>query len=164
MNKYHLAQLNIADMAAPYESPVFADFVANLDRINHLADRTPGFVWRLQTEEGDATEIRYFGEQVLVNMSVWQDINALRDFVYRSAHTEIMRRRKEWFAAMRESHMVLWWVPAGRIPGLDEAKARLDRLRVDGPTSEAFTFARPFPPPGQSGDAVAPVLDTCPAT
>ena len=108
MSGYELAQLNIAVMRAPLESPDMAEFVANLDRINSLADGSTGFVWRLQTDDGDATAMRPMGEDLLVNMSVWRDLDALTQFVYRSAHAEILRRRKEWFERMPEAFVVLW--------------------------------------------------------
>jgi hypothetical protein len=145
---YELAQLNIAVARGPMETPVMADFVANLERINAVADGSPGFVWRLQTEEGDATGIHAFDDELmLVNMSVWQDLESLRKFVYRSAHVEVLRRREEWFERMVEAFLVLWWVPRGHRPGLDEAKARLERLRSQGPGPGAFTFRQAFPPP-----------------
>ncbi len=123
------------------DDPTMAGFVARLDEINALADRSPGFVWRLQTEAGDATAIRAFPDPLLlVNLSVWESVEALREFTYRSAHAGVMRRRAEWFERMDEPHLVLWWVPAGDLPTLDEAKARLDRLRSEGPSPEAFTF------------------------
>jgi hypothetical protein len=152
MRHYELAQLNIAMMKAPLDSPVMADFVANLDRINALADAAAGFVWRLQTEEGDATALRPFGEDVIVNMSVWQDLSALHAYVYQSQHAAIMKRRKEWFHWMSEAYMVLWWVPVGHRPDLMEAKARLDLLRQHGPTSHAFTFRQSFHPPVADGN------------
>ena len=102
-----------------------ADFVANLDRINALADGSPGFVWRLQSEEGDATALRPLGAETLVNMSVWQDVESLHRYAYRSAHVDIMRRRREWFESMKEVFVVLWWVPTGHRPSLEEAIARL---------------------------------------
>jgi hypothetical protein len=164
MPGYHLAQLNIATLKAPLDSPQLADFVASLDRINALAEAAPGYVWRLQTEEGDATALRPFGEAVLVNMSVWRDAASLNEYVYRSAHVEVMRRRKEWFETMRDAYVVLWWVPAGHRPALDEAKERLDLLRALGPTPRAFTFRRAFPAP-DAGDAGTPFAfgATCPA-
>lgn len=152
VTEYHLAQLNIARLNEPIDSPRLADFVANLDRINALADEAPGFVWRLQSEDGDATDIRPFGDDYLVNISVWEDVESLQRYVYRSAHVDIMRRKKEWFDRMRGSNLVLWWVPKGRLPTEEEARARLERLQAEGPSPEAFTFARPFPPPGR-GDA-----------
>ena len=166
MSAYELAQLNIGIIKGPMDSPVMADFAANLDRINALAERTPGFVWRLQTEEGNATAIRPFeNENLLVNMSVWRDVEALSKYVYNSAHVEIMRRRREWFERMNEAFLVLWWVPKGHRPGVAEAVAKLEVLRTRGPTTEAFTFRQAFPAPDAS-QTQAPVGfgDECPAT
>lgn len=162
MSGYELAQLNIAKLLAPIESPQLADFVANLERINALADDAPGFVWRLQTEDGDATSIRSFGADYIVNMSVWQDIESLHAFVYRSAHIEIMRRRKAWFERMAEAYSVLWWVEAGHEPTVDEAQRRLQTLRRDGPTPAAFTFKNAFPMPS-SNEELPTFDDACPA-
>jgi hypothetical protein len=147
MSPYQLAQLNIAKMNHPIDAPEMADFVADLDRINALADEADGFVWRLQTEEGDATAIDYFGPEWLVNMSVWQDVEALHDYVYRTAHAELLARRKEWFERVEEAYVVLWWVPAGTLPSLEDAGGRLERLRESGPTEHAFTFKQAFPAP-----------------
>lgn len=165
MSAYELAQLNIAVMKEPLESPRMADFVASLERINALAERSPGFVWRLQTDEGDATALRPLGEDTLVNVSVWKDVAALNKYVYQSAHVEIMRRRKEWFERMREAYVVLWWVSRGHRPTVAEAIAKLELLRAKGPTHDAFTFRRAFRPP----DAAQPGApfefgDECPAT
>src|SRR5437762_13128522 len=111
MSAFELAQLNVGIIKGPMDSPVMADFAAHLDRINALAERTPGFVWRLQTEEGNATAIRpYEDERVAVNMSVWRDVESLSKYVYSSAHVEIMRRRREWFEKMDQAFLVLWWV------------------------------------------------------
>jgi len=165
MSAYELAQLNIATMKEPIESPGMADFVANLDRINALAESSPGFVWRLQTEDGNATAVRPMGDDTLVNMSVWRDVESLNKYVYQSAHVEIMRRRKEWFERMRESYVVLWWVRKGHRPSIREAIAKLELLRAQGPTAEAFTFRHAFGPPDvaqpQSPFAFG---DECPAT
>lgn len=144
MTRYHLAQLNIATMREPLESPSMADFVANLDRINALADSAPGFVWRLKDEQGDATSVRPFGENILVNMSVWESIESLHDFAFRTAHTDIMRRRRDWFDRMEQAYAVLWWVVAGHMPTIEEAANRLSLLREKGPTADAFTFGRPL--------------------
>ena len=146
MAEVHLAQLNIARMKYPLESPEMAGFVARLEDVNALADAAPGFVWRLQTDDGDATAIDYFGADMLVNMSVWRDLESLREFAFRSAHREVLARRHDWFEAMDEAYSVLWWIAAGAIPTLDEADARLRALQRDGPTPHAFTFARPFDP------------------
>jgi hypothetical protein len=115
MSSYHLAQLNIAKMKYPAEAPEMADFMNNLDRINALADQSPGFIWRLQTEEGDATGIDFFGPDILVNMSVWKDSKSLHEYVYRTSHAQIMSRRKEWFERFENSYTVLWWIPEGHI-------------------------------------------------
>ena len=147
MSDYALAQLNIAQLIEPLDSPRVADFVANLDRINALAESSQGFVWRLKTDDGNATEIRPFGDEYIVNLSVWADMDALYNYVYRSGHVEIMRRRKEWFSRMKDAYMVLWWVPAGHNPTAEEARAKLQTLREHGPTAEAFTFKQPFPRP-----------------
>lgn len=123
-----------------------AEFVASLDPINALADESPGAVWRLQTEDGNATTIRAFDDdRVIVNMSVWESIDHLAGFVYRSAHVDVMRRRREWFERIR-LHMALWWVPIGHIPSVSEAEKRLAHLREHGPTPDAFTFKARFPP------------------
>lgn len=144
----HLAQVNIARLRAPLESAQLADFVAALDPINALADGAPGFVWRLQTEDGDATALRVFDDDMMiVNMSVWESAEALADFVYRSDHLSVLRRRNEWFHQLGRAFMALWWVPAAHTPTVDEAKARLRHLDEHGPTAEAFTFRAPFPPP-----------------
>lgn len=164
MSTYELAQLNVAWMKEPLDSPLLADFVANLDRINALADRSPGFVWRLETDEGDATALRPLGEDVLVNMSVWKNLESLHDYVYKSDHAKIMSRRKEWFHRMKEAYVVLWWVPAGHRPGIAEAKSRLDALRVHGPHAEAFTFRQAFPcPAAASPRGVQAFPEECPA-
>ena len=166
MSKYEIAQLNIGVIRGPMDSPVMAEFAANLDRINALADRTPGFMWRLQTEEGNATAIRPFeDENLLLNMSVWRDIESLSEYVYKSAHVEIMRRRREWFERMSEAFLVLWWVPKGHRPTVEEAIAKLEVLRRAGPSPQAFTFRNAFPPP-DAAPVQAPFIagDGCPAT
>ena len=128
MSNYELAQLNIASLKAPIDSPILADFVANLDRINLLADASDGFRWRLETEEGNATSLRPFGDDVIVNMSVWRDLDALRNYVHHSAHVEIMKRRREWFAHAPQAYAVLWWVPSGHRPSTGECRANEFRL------------------------------------
>lgn len=143
----HLAELNIGRAAGPMDGPVMADFVANLDRINALGDASPGFVWRLQDETGAATSIRAFDDPgIIVNLTVWDSIEALRDYAYRSGHVEVLRRRREWFVPLDGPSLVLWWVPAGQRPTVEEARERLERLAADGPTPEAFTLKISFPP------------------
>lgn len=147
--KYALAQANIGRIVAPLDDPVMAGFVDQLDFINALADHSPGFLWRLQTEDGDATAVRPFeDERILVNMSVWESLEALYEYVYRSEHLEVLRGRRQWFERMDGPHLVLWWVPAGHRPTVAEAKERLDILAGRGPCPEAFTFKRPFSPLG----------------
>lgn len=145
---YQLAQLNIGRLRAPLESPEIAEFVAALDRINAVADTAPGFVWRFQTESGDATAVRpYDDDRIIVNFSVWESMAALHDYVYRTAHADVLARRREWFERMSEAFLVLWWVPAGHQPTAEEAVARLAHLQAHGPTPQAFTFKTVFPPP-----------------
>ena len=156
---YELAQINIGVVRAPTDSPLLAEFMNNLDRINALADGQTGFVWRLVGDGDNATDIHAFDDpMMLMNMSVWRDVDSLAAFVYRTAHREVMRRRREWFHPI-ETYMALWWVPAGHRPSPAEGRARLETLQRLGPTAEAFTFRDPFPAPGDT-DA-QPILDEC---
>ena len=165
MSAYELAQLNIGIVKGPMDSPVMAQFVANLERINALAERSPGFLWRLQTDQGDATAIRPFdNDSMLVNLSVWRDVESLRDYVYASAHVEIMRRRREWFERMSEAYLVLWWIPQRHRPGIAEAIAKLEALKSNGSHPGAFTFRHTFPPPQAPGyERPGGFADECPA-
>lgn len=142
---HHLAQINIARMVAPLDSPVMHDFVANLDRINALAEAASGFVWRLKGDGNDATSLRpYEDDRIIVNMSVWESIEALHQYAYYSGHVEIFRRRAEWFEKMTAPATVLWWIPAGHIPTVAEAKHKLELLENQGATPQAFTFKQRF--------------------
>jgi hypothetical protein len=148
---FHLAQVNLATLRAPLDSPELAGFVAQLEPVNALADQSHGFVWRLQTEDGDATAIRPFeDDRVIVNLSVWASLEALRTFVYASRHLDVMRQRRAWFHRMPDPFMALWWVPAGTIPTVAEAKDRLELLARRGPTAAAFTLRAPFPEPADA--------------
>ena len=143
----HLAQINVARMIAPITDPVMASFVARLAEINALADCSPGFIWRLQTPEGNATYIRpYRDDRILVNMSVWESIEQLKDYTYRTAHAELLRDRKAWFERFSGPQTAMWWVPVGHVPDLEEAKERLASLTERGPTPYAFTFSKVFHP------------------
>ena len=142
----HIAQFNVARMRYPLEHPGMAAFAAALDRVNALADASPGFVWRLQDEDGDATALRPLGEDWLINMSVWRSIEDLRAFAYDGEHLGFLKQRTRWFEVPTEPHLVLWWVAPGHRPGMDEGMARLGRLGRDGPGAEAFTFAQRFEP------------------
>ncbi|MWA00489.1 DUF3291 domain-containing protein [Actinomadura sp. LD22] len=141
----HLAQFNVATLRHPLDDPRTADFVALLDPVNAAADGAPGFVWRLVEEgEADATRLRPAGDDVIITFSVWESQEALWDFVYRSTHLAAMRRRREWFHRHAEAHVVLWWIPAGRAPTVEEALERLSLVREEGPSPRAFTFAAAY--------------------
>jgi Domain of unknown function (DUF3291) len=146
---HHLAQINIARLIAPIDDPLIAGFVAQLDPINALADRSPGFVWRLKSDDGNnATDVPYSDDPfVLVNMSVWEDVEALKNFVYASDHIAPFRQRAQWFEKMNQPHYCLWWIPAGHVPSVTEGRARLDHYQRHGSTPYSFWFQKPFPAP-----------------
>ena len=145
-----LAEINVARALMPLDDPRMADFIALIPGVNELADRSPGMVWRLQNEYGDATGIRAFDDNaMLVNMSVWRDFESLREFTYASDHLIPFRARRRWFEAPATPHMALWWIPAGTIPTLQEGKDRLDLVTAHGPTPHAFTFRQPFAADGR---------------
>ena len=148
MSIYHLAQVNIGRVRAPIEDRLMSGFVSRLDEINALADRSPGFIWRLQTPVGNATYFRPYPEDdhILINMSVWDSIASLRHYVYKTAHAELLRQREKWFQRFLGTYMALWWVPVGHRLGLDEATKRLAHLEKHGPTQFAFTFKTAFEP------------------
>ena len=157
--KFQLAQVNIGRLKAPIDHTMIKEFADNLDPVHAIAAASPGFVGRLTGDGNNATDRQPFEDPLIaINMSVWTDIPSLGAFVYRGDHVQIMRRRREWFEHM-DVFMVLWWVPAGHRPTIDEAKARLALLEERGPTREAFTFKTPFPAP--DAVPVAPVLDEC---
>ena len=160
MRHYQLAQFNIARMLAPIDSPVMAGFVSQLPVINELADCSSGFVWRLQTAEGDATAVRIYDDPlIIVNMSVWESIDSLRNFAYKSAHAGPLRDRLQWFERPKEAHLCMWWIPAGHIPTVEEGRDRLAFRRAHGDTPVAFSFAKPHPAPDEpAGDSVAPQI------
>nr|WP_189167334.1 DUF3291 domain-containing protein [Sphaerisporangium melleum] len=144
----HLAQLNVARMLAPKDSPELAGFIAGLEPVNAISDSAPGFVWRLKGGDGPTDTVQHdHGDMLLINFSVWESREALWDFVYRTVHLDYLRRRREWFERMAEPYSVMWWIPAGHIPALDEGMARLERLRAHGPTPDAFTFKDFHEPP-----------------
>lgn len=144
-----LAQVNIARMRAPIDDPVMAGFVARLDAVNALAESSPGFVWRLKTDDNNATSIAAYDDPlIIINLSVWQSAEHLRQFVYRSAHTEVMKQRRDWFERYEQAYTALWWIPAGHQPGIAEAKERLKYLQRHGPSAFAFGFRSLHPAPG----------------
>jgi hypothetical protein len=163
--RFHLAQVNIGRARGEMTDPVMADFAAALPEINALAERSPGFVWRLQTEDGDATAIRpYDDTRILINLSVWTSLDALSGYVFRSDHAQYLRRRREWFERFERVYLALWWIPAGHRPSVAEAVARLAHLEMRGPTPHAFGFADPFGPDGLPAPKPGVRDDTCPAT
>jgi hypothetical protein len=141
---YHIAQLNLARMLTALDDPSMKDFVDNVPRVNQIGIDTPGFVWILKGEGGDATLLRPFGDDVLINMTVWESIDALYQYAYYSDHAQFFRRRAEWFHKAAEAMVVLWWVPAGHQPTLEEADTRVKHLRQHGATPYAFTFKQRF--------------------
>ena len=148
MSQFHLAQINIARMLAPIDDPLMADFVSQLAPINALAEDSPGFVWRLQSEGGDATSIKvYDDDMIIINLTVWESPEALREYVYKSAHSGVLRDRKRWFAKFEGPYYAMWWVPAGYLPDPQEGKERLEYLRKNGDTAFAFSFKNIFPMP-----------------
>ena len=165
-NTYHLAQVNIARMLAPLDSPEMASFVALLDEVNALADRSPGFVWRLQGNEGNATYLRpYDDDRILFNLSVWESVEHLKTYVYKAGHGEVLRRRREWFERFDRPAVALWWVEAGHIPTIGEAKQRLEYLQEHGETEHAFSLKRTFAPAAAGGILPAALrARPCPAT
>ncbi|HLY25790.1 MAG TPA: DUF3291 domain-containing protein [Aggregatilineales bacterium] len=148
MTYYHLAQINIGRVRAPVDDPIMEGFMARLDAINALAEASPGFVWRLQTDAGNATDIHvYEDERLLLNMSIWENIDALSEFTYKSLHAEPLRMRKDWFEKMDVPFVALWWIPVGQLPTALEGKERLAHLHQHGPTARAFNFKTRFPMP-----------------
>jgi hypothetical protein len=169
--EYVLAQVNVGRLRAPLDSPQLAGFVTALDPVNALADAAPGFVWRLQTEDGNATAVRAFewdqagSAGVIMNMSVWESPEALAAFVYSAGHRQVLQRRREWFERMTEAYTALWWIPRGTVPFTADAEHRVRLLRQHGPAPGAFTFRMLFPPPGAAAAGPRPGRQdwTCPA-
>jgi len=145
---YHLAQINIGRLIAPLDDPKIAEFVSQLAPINAIADKAPGFVWRLQSESGNATDIAYNDDpSIMVNMSVWESLEALRDYAYKSEHMKVFRDRAKWFVKMDKPHYCLWWIPDGHIPTVAEGRERLEHYQTHGATPYSFWFSQEFPQP-----------------
>ncbi len=145
---HHLAQINIGRLVAPIDDPKIAEFVAQLYAINALADAVPGFVWRLQSASGNATDIPFDDDPtVMVNMSVWESFESLRNYVYHSDHMRVLRDRAKWFEKMDKPHYCLWWVPAGHIPSVAEGRDRVEHYQRRGSTQYSFWFSQHFPAP-----------------
>jgi hypothetical protein len=141
----HLAVINIARARYPLDDPRMGDFVGNLDRVNGIADRSPGFVWRL-VNTGNGTTDGFDDAQMVVNMAVWQSVEALENFTYRTIHKRFFARRREWFDPLETPHMALWWIDEGRVPSVEDGKARLELLNQKGPSQDAFVFGKVFTP------------------
>jgi hypothetical protein len=152
---HHLAQINIGRLIAPIDDLKIAEFVAQLGPVNALADKAPGFVWRLQSESGNATDIAYNDDPfMIVNMSVWESLEALRDFAYGSDHIKVLRDRAKWFEKMDKPYYCLWWVPAGHVPTVAEGRERLEHYQTHGATPYSFWFSQHFPQPADEGVCV----------
>lgn len=150
-SQFHLAQTNIATGRAPLEDPGMQGFVDRLESLNALADASPGFVWRLQTDDGDATAIQVFDNPlILFNLSIWTSVESLEAYVYKSNHVEAVKKRAEWFEKPARAPFALWWIPVGHVPDELEAKERLELLWQHGPTPEAFTFRHRFAAPDEA--------------
>lgn len=148
MTTFHIAQVNVARAKADMDSEVMKGFVERLDEINALAERSDGFVWRLKGDEGNAIALNVFEDsRLIVNMSVWRSLESLKQYVYKSLHVELIRDREAWFDKLGEAHQALWWIPAGHIPSVEEAKEKLLLIRTHGPTEAAFNFAKNRPAP-----------------
>jgi heme-degrading monooxygenase HmoA len=152
MPAFHLAQVNVARLLAPIDSPQLHGFVSRLDEVNALAEAAPGFVWRLTDDvSNNATAVPIYDDTtIIVNMSVWESLEALRAFTYSGAHLEVFKQRRDWFSHLREAATAMWCVPAGHVPDVAEARARLDHLRAHGPSAFAFPFGAPFPAPAEA--------------
>lgn len=145
--EFHLAQINIARMLGPIDSPVMAEFVANLDPLNALAEGSEGFFWRLKDDSNSATQMKFFEDDyMIVNMSVWRSVESLFNYTYKTMHLEVFKKRHNWFEKMPEMHYALWYVPAGHQPTVPEAMERLEHLRKHGETAYAFSFKKKFSP------------------
>jgi len=149
MNQYHLAEINIAKMkGVDINDPIMKEFVDNLDLVNTLAEKSEGFVWRLKDESSNATNLNpYNDEQIIVNVSVWENIETLEGYMYKTFHSEFLKRRKEWFLKFGKAHTAMWWIPAGQIPTLEEAVEKLDHLQQNGPSQLVFDLRNKFPAP-----------------
>ncbi len=146
--KYNLAQINISKSKGLPDSPVMRTFMEKIDEVNAIAEGSDGFVWRLKSDDGNATSIQIFEDElIIVNMSVWRDMDAFKGFVFKGLHAAMMRKRNEWFERSDFSNLALWWIPEGHIPSTEEAKAKLELITKVGDTQEAFRFKNLFEPP-----------------
>jgi hypothetical protein len=153
----HLAQINIGRLVAPLDDPRIADFVAQLDPVNKLAEESAGFVWRLKSDSGNATDVVYNEDPtILVNMSVWVSMETLRDYVYRSRHVGVLRDRQKWFTKMDLPHYCLWWISEGHVPTVAEGRERLEHYQTHGSTAHSFWFSEWYPAPVDGASQLLP--------
>jgi len=146
--KWQIAQINVGTILYPIDDPRMAGFTGRLDEINALAEKSPGFVWRLQSDSGNATDIQISDNpHFIINMSVWQSTEHLFDYVYKTVHREVMVQRREWFERPTKTYQALWWVEEGHLPTAQEGMERVEHLEAHGPTPHGFTFKTVFPPP-----------------
>ncbi len=147
--QYQIAEINVARMKGVHiNDPIMKEFVDNLDHVNGIAEKSEGFIWRLKDENNDATSFNpYNDEQIIINVSVWETIEALETFVYKTFHTDFLKRRKEWFNSYGKVATALWWIPQGEFPTVEEAVAKLDYLQKNGATPVVFNFRNKFPNP-----------------
>lgn len=149
---HHLAQINISRLLAPLDDPRIAEFVAQREPLNALADRAPGFVWRLKSESGDATDIAYNDDPlVIVNLSVWESIEALQEFAYQSNHVKVFRHRPKWFEKAQKPSYCLWWLPVGHVPSVAEGRGHWEHYQELGAIPYSFWFSQHFPQPADEG-------------
>lgn len=147
---YYLAQINIALMKAPLDNPIMTEFAEALAEVNAVAENSPGFVWRLQTPSGDATDIKaYEDPRILVNISVWQSVEQLKNYVYQSLHGDFFVRRRKWFEKYKGEHFAMWWIPDRHRPTVEEGKAKLEHLELYGDSPKSFTFAQTYSAPAK---------------
>lgn len=144
MSNLYLAEVNVAKRLAPMDDPIMKDFVNNLDRINNIAENSEGFIWRLKDEDKDEAVYVFQDDTLIINMSVWTDIESLYNYTYKSGHIEVFKRKKEWFSKMKMIHMAFWYIPLGYKPTFQDAKKRLDYLNIHGETPYAFSFKEKF--------------------
>jgi hypothetical protein len=149
MNNYQIAEINIARMkGVNINDPIMKEFVDNLDSVNALAENSVGFVWRLKDDTNNATNLNpYNDEQVIINVSVWESIETLETYVYKTVHTDFLKRRREWFQAFGKVYTAIWWIPKGHFPTIQEAVDRLDYLQKNGATEYVFDFRKKYSPP-----------------
>jgi hypothetical protein len=149
MNSYHIAEINIARMkGVNINDPIMKEFVDNLEKVNAIAESSEGFIWQLKDDNNNATEMNpYDDEQVIINVSVWESIESLESYIYKSMHSDFLKRRREWFHSFGKVYTAMWWVAVGEVPTLQDAVDKLEHLQVYGASEKVFDFRNKFPKP-----------------